>query len=376
MKYTKLLFTASLLCFIAVFSSQSCKDPISGDFQSGTTTLKEVNKGYSYNGISSTVGSLGRVLFYDKHLSINNSVSCGSCHNQVIAFSDNQAKSLGFENQTTGRNTPPIQNLFGGFLFKQENTKGEVPDHGNLFWDGRETFLPSMVLKPMLNHVEMGLFNEKMIVEKVKEQPYYADLFAKAFPNEPTITLSHIATALSGFVGSISSESSTFDKSQEKPGQPLNPKEERGKELFISVYRCDRCHQISSPHGYLFGGESGNGFADIGLDQNPTDIGLGNVTKDASDNGKFKIPSLRNIALTAPYMHDGRFKTLEDVIEHYSLHINNSANLDENLKEENGQAIRLNINANDKSAIVAFLNSLTDNSMISDPKFSDPFIRK
>jgi cytochrome c peroxidase len=144
--------------------------------------------------------------------------------------------------------------------------------------------------------------------------------------------------------------------------------------LFFTKYDCSSCHlSVTIPAGYGVFGMTSN-FMNIGLDENYFDKGLGALTGNPNDDGKFKIPSLRNIALTAPYMHDGRFSTLSEVLDHYSHGIASSANLDERLKGSNNQPIQMNISEQEKAAVIAFLETLTDYSMIQDVRFSSPFI--
>jgi cytochrome c peroxidase len=300
---------------------------------------------------------LGRVLFYDSHLSVNNAISCGSCHKQTLAFSDNVSLSRGFENIQTSRNAPPIQNLGNSFFGSSE-----------LFWDGRESFLQSMVLKPIVNHVEMGMNDMDDVVERVRNLPYYADLFEKAF-GTPEVTADGIAFALASFTGSIFSFSTRFDRYMGGQESALSAIELQGKNLFFEKYNCNSCHQTQESNGYQIGG----GFVNIGLDVNYVDKGRGAFTHHAEDDGKFKIPNLRNIALTAPYMHDGRFATLDAVLEHYSHGIINHPNLDSRLKGTDGQGLQLNITNEEKTAIIAFLNALTDFQMITNPAYSNPF---
>jgi len=140
--------------------------------------------------------------------------------------------------------------------------------------------------------------------------------------------------------------------------------------MFFGKYNCNTCHQVTIPNGYQLGG--GGGFVDTGLDQSPVDKGRFDVTGKLSDVGKFKIPTLRNVALTGPYMHDGRFTTLEEVLNHYSTGILSSKNLDPRL-QENGVPKQLLITDEDKQALIAFMNTLTDYRMITDPKLSSPF---
>jgi cytochrome c peroxidase len=353
---------------------------------------------YSYNvmtdpnGINDHIPTLGRVLFYDRQLSVNNSVSCSSCHKQNLAFADNVAFSTGFDNRLTLRNSMPIQNLLAqNFVFLDSgfSIRPEVSSSSNffagtsagLFWDGREGILQTMVLKPIGNHVEMGISDMNILNQKLSSIPYYRELFTKAF-DSPEVTTEKIGKALSSFLLSITSRNTKADHSmintvlddkfnttdESIPHGELSAIEERGMNLFTTVYDCNACHQVQNPHGYIMAGT----FANIGLDAQYADNGLQNVTKRSSDAGKFKIPSLRNVALTAPYMHDGRFETLNDVLDHYSEGIANHPNLDKRLKKD-GQAMRLQIPQHDKDAIIAFLHTLTDYEMIKDPKFSNPF---
>jgi cytochrome c peroxidase len=319
-----------------------------------------------FNGVDNNIATLGRVLFYDKHLSLNNSVSCGSCHKQTLGFADNVKFSAGFQNHSTLRNTLPIQNLNNsGVITVFDNF---FPSQPSLFWDGRASFLPNMVLMPITNHVEMGMGDMDQIVEKVKGLSYYNDLFTTAFGGENTVNSENIANALSQFVSSIFSGNTKFDKFRSGLTQ-LTALETEGRNLFFNKYDCNSCHQAEQLNGYELGGK----FANIGLEEVYTDKGRENITNDPSDNGKVKIPSLRNIALTGPYMHDGRFNTLEEVLNHYSTGIASTPGLDQRLKNDSGNPLRMNISDHEKTAIIAFLHTMTDYSMITDPKFSNPF---
>jgi cytochrome c peroxidase len=217
-----------------------------------------------------------------------------------------------------------------------------------------------------LHPVEMGFFSKEDLVKRVNSKSYYRTLFQEAFGHD-SATVDEIAIALASFIANFE------PRNTKSSGLENNLSAARGEELFVEVYRCDRCHRVGVPDGYLFGGSSFNGFSDIGLENNSGDKGLGNVTNRASDNGKFKIPSLTNIALTAPYMHDGRFKTLDEVIEHYSIGVKGAENLDPILKDANGDPIKLNITPQDAQDIIAFLHTLTDFNFINDKRFSDPF---
>ena len=301
--------------------------------------------------------TLGRVLFYEQQLSVNNATACASCHKQAFAFADDVAGSRGFENRLTSRNSMPIQDL--GF----SNIGFGMPT--NLFWDGRAMNLEDLVPGPLTNHIEMGLDDVEVLPAKLARLPYYAPLFQSAFGSEE-ITTPKIAAAIATFLRAISAANSRFDQHQSTGQSVLTALELQGEHLFNTTYDCAGCH--TPGQGYM-----GNSFMDIGLDNTYADPGLQTVTNRAEDRGKFKIPNLHNIALTAPYMHDGRFATLSDVIDHYSRGIRQSPNLDPRLQDDEHRALRLNITEQDKQALIAFLGSLTDHTMVTDPKFSDPF---
>ena len=315
------------------------------------------------------IATLGRVLFYDRQLSLNNSISCASCHKQNLAFADNVALSEGFEGKRTLRNSMPIQNLAVSFFM---DSLGFFPEPGIfttlLFWDGRETQLQQMVLKPIVNHIEMGIRNLDDLSAKLGALPYYQDLFKKAY-GDSHISSGRIAEALSHFLMAIKANNTRFDLSMQGI-KPLNAIEGLGAELFVTTYECNACHQVQDAHGYLL---QGGVFANIGLQAEYADDGLAMVTGNASDKGKFKIPSLRNVALTGPYMHDGRFETLEDVLDHYSEGVQDHPNLDPKLRNANGNPISMEIPQPDKEAIIAFLNTLTDYEMLTDRRFANPF---
>ncbi len=204
--------------------------------------------------------------------------------------------------------------------------------------------------------------------------PYYESLFAAAFPDSVTnyYTPANIGTALAAFCSSINSSNTKFDQSNFQPGI-LSSIEPEGKNLFFTKYNCSSCHlSVTVPNPYGF--DTTQAFLNIGLDVVYADKGLGARTGKSSDDGKFKVPSLRNIALTAPYMHDGRFATLNDVLEHYSHGITDNANLDSRLRDSSNQPRRMNISDHEKEALIAFLNTLTDYSAVLDKKFSSPFV--
>src|SRR5258706_954723 len=356
---TKLLIIAVVTTAV-VGNFISCKKEDSASIKPKTAYLDLPAIAYNYSGqFPNEVATLGRVLFYDAHLSVNNAVACGSCHKQALAFSDNVAFSRGFENHLALRNTLPIQNIpMGGPFFGP----------ANLFWDGRAQFLPAMVLMPIANHIEMGMSDLNALVERLKGLPYYDNLFQEAY-GSTEITKDEVSTALAAFTSSIFSNKTRFDRYM--MGQAsLSAIEQQGKDLFSNKYNCNGCHHVEQS---FFGYPTDSSFINIGLDVNYSDNGVGLITGNPADNGKFRIPSLRNVALTAPYMHDGRFATLDEVLEHYSHGIANHPNLDSRLKTPENTPIAMNISSQEKVAIVALLNTFTDYSMITDPKFSSPF---
>jgi cytochrome c peroxidase len=305
--------------------------------------------------ITDAGATLGRVLFYDAKLSRNNAVSCASCHKQNLAFSDNGKGSAGFGGLVTPRNSMAITNP----LFNH-----------NLFWDSRSTSAMDLVTKPIQNHIEMGIEDMTALSAKLAEVEYYPELFKQAF-GSADIHEQRIASALSQFVNSMTSVDSRFDREQVRNFSGFSTLEKMGMDLFMSKRaNCTGCHaQPTFAAADFPGGEYGaptvKGTANVGLDV---------VYKDqGKEEGQFRIPSLRNIALTAPYMHDGRFETLEEVVEHYNSGIAMHRKLDRKLRNPDGTPKRLNLDALEKRALVAFLRTLTDETFVRDPKFSDPF---
>jgi cytochrome c peroxidase len=305
------------------------------------------------NPITNAGATLGRVLFYDGALSFNNSVSCATCHKQNLAFADNKAGSIGFEGRETPRNTPPIMNMRFSNSF---------------FWDMRTSNLETQVLQPVENHIEMGMEDPEFLVQKLSTVDYYKPLFKEAFGSEE-ITKVNISKALAQFIRSMTSFNSKMDKQLLNGEQVFNELEMEGMQLFVNS-TCNNCHRVVSTGVFEdFGGYNGTGddLANIGLDLIYEDNG-------ASD-GRFKVPSLRNLKYTAPYMHDGRFATLAEVLNHYSSGIQDHEQLDARLKGGDGHPVTLNLTQHEKEAIIAFLLTLEDTDLILDEKYSDPFIR-
>jgi cytochrome c peroxidase len=311
--------------------------------------------------------TLGRVLFYDKQLSLNNSVSCGTCHHQSKSFADGLAGSKGFEGKVTTRNSMAIVNPI---------------TQNNLFWDSRSKTLKDLALKPVQNHVEMGMENIDNLVAKIQKIDYYKPLLTKAYGSDQ-VTAEKLSDALSQFIGSITSNRSKLDIAEDTNFGNFSDLEKMGHAIFNSdKAKCSSCHGGATmaaqdgPNDPYGGGGGGNifgsgqdrkGATNIGLDLQYADQGVG--------EGNFKIPTLRNVGLTAPYMHDGRFETLDQVVEHYSSGIKPHKHLDPKFKDVNGHVKKLDLSSVEKKALVAFLHTLTDHEMIKDPKWSDPFKR-
>jgi cytochrome c peroxidase len=284
---------------------------------------------------------LGKKLFFERRISINNRQSCADCHSPDKAFTDGRRVARGAEGDQGPRNSMPLINL----AWKNE-----------FFWDGRAKSLREQVLQPIQNPIEMhqSLTN---LASKLAKADNYPALFSAAF-GSPEITPQKISLALENYLLTLTSFDSKFDRAL-RGDEQFTPEERRGFELFSTEYDprrrqygadCFHCHG-----GPLFQSQS---FANNGLDDRFTDPGREKVTGKASDLGKFAVPSLRNVALTAPYMHDGRFKTLDEVIEHYVSGVRRSATLDPNLAKHPDGGVPLS--TADKKALVAFLKTLTD----------------
>lgn len=322
----------------------------------------------SHNPITNDGATLGRVLFYDKNLSLNRTTACGSCHRAEKAFADSSPFSHGLYGQPTKRNSMTLVNT----RFYQR---------GRFFYDERASTLESQVIMPILDHTEMAL-NPGQIIERVAEQPYYKQLFIKAFGSN-TVTNERIEKALSQFIRSMVSHNSKYDEGRAQVANMREPfpnftaQENRGKDLFLKPFseggvNCYACHTTEafvSPN---------TGPINNGLDAtSTTDLGAyGFYTSNPEMAGAFKIPTLRNIALTGPYMHDARFNTLMQVIEHYNSGVKNHPNLSPLLKGENGQPWQLNLTDYDKLSLLRFLYTLTDQTIMSDPRWIDPFINQ
>ena len=299
---------------------------------------------------------LGRYLFYDPILSKDSSISCSSCHQQAFAFSDGNVKySTGVNGHQLNRNTPPIFNL----AWNQ-----------HLFWDGKANSIEEQVFFPVRDHLEMGL-DWNLATNRLKNSVFYKACFQAAFEGK-VIDSVLVAYAIAQFERTIISYNTRLDKALRREVF-LTKDELKGLELMNdqSKGNCLHCH----PTDANFVSTTGK-FANNGLDTFSTvyalkDAGRGGVSNNKADFGLFKIPSLRNITLTAPYMHDGRFKTLEEVLDFYTSGVKQNPTIDSKMHFANEAGV--NLTALEKRQIIIFLNALTDSVLIIDEAFSNPF---
>lgn len=358
-------FVLTILCW-------SCAD----DTKIGTPTPYELippahfgdnfeipnNNSFTVEGIA-----LGRNLFYEKQLSRNGQVSCGSCHQQAKSFTDGARFSMGVDRELTSRSSMSIVNLLWNTRF---------------FWDGRAGSLEEQALQPIADHIEMDLPLDEA-VQRLNESESYRQQFMAAFETDE-VTSDLIAKAISQFMRTLVSSDSRYDRFLLGEGV-LTDQEKLGLDLFFTHPEptiglrggnCGDCHLNILTSGDR---EGFQGFHNNGLElETDLEDGLMTITGKPEDKGKFKAPSLRNIALTAPYMHDGRFATLEEVLEHYNENIKNSATLDVLITDATNNAVKgekvmLGLTDEEKQAIIAFLHTLTDENFINDEAFSDPF---
>ena len=315
------------------------------------------------NPVTDAGATLGRVLFYDTRLSANQTIACASCHKHELAFTDEAPLSTGFEGGLTGRNSMSL-------------AMARYYQNGHFFWDERAATLEEQTLMPIQDQTEMGLSLEEL-ESRLANTEYYPPLFEDAF-DSPEITSNKVALALSQFVRSMVSYQSRYDQARQTapPGPPgaapwpdFTPEENLGKALFFDPNRgnCAACHGTEA---FIAPGPRNNG-----LDLVSEDEGLGGVNGNPQDIGLFKVPSLRNVELTAPYMHDGRFEQLSEVIDHYDNGVQPHPNLSPQLRANgpNGPPRRLNLSPAERQALVAFLETLTDESFLADERWADPF---
>lgn len=299
---------------------------------------------FTDNTVSQAGFDLGHRLFYENALSIDNSTNCGSCHQQFAAFANLDHKvSHGVNNCFGTRNAPPLFNLVW---------------QPNFMWDGGVHHIELSALNALVNPCEMANTLDN-IVKTLSNKPPYPQLFKNAF-GSTEINSQRLFKALTQFTGMMVSANSTYDKyiRKEKGGE-FTSDELAGYALFKQ--KCNTCH--SEP---LF---TNNSFTSNGLDINPKDAGREIITLAMADFGTFRVPTLRNIAVTSPYMHNGRFGTLDNVLKHYNSGVKNHNNLDAKLKQ-NG-VLGIPLSATEQQQIISFLKTLTDNEFIHDPKFAE-----
>ena len=298
---------------------------------------------------------LGRRLFYDPILSADSSMACASCHLPERAFTDGRSLAVGIKQRQGRRNALSLANA--AYQYK------------GLFWDGRSASLEEQALIPVEDPNEMG-HDWKAVEEALRRHPAYPAWFIEAFGIADTSELTRqlAAKALAQFERTLISADSKYDRVMQGDGA-FTELEERGRQIFFDTSEelpqgeCGHCH--TPP---LFTDQT---YMNNGLDEAPElasfhDKGRGEATGQYYDNGRFRVPSLRNVSLTAPYMHDGRFATLEEVIEHSNQSGHPSENVDPKIR-------KLHLADIDKQALIAFLGTLTDSSFVNNPELDDPF---
>ncbi len=299
---------------------------------------------------------LGRMLFYDKTLSLDYTISCGSCHAPDAGFSDPNQYSEGVNGTLGNRNSMALINLGWQNFF---------------FWDGRAATLEEQILQPVENPVEMHL-QWTEAVARLQSKLEYRNQFYRAF-GITEIDKEHVAKAIAQFLRTMISASSKYDVMYKViNGMQLTPQEQAientitneewaGYDLFKSLTGadCAHCH-----NGTLMQVQK---YSNNGLDASFTDLGRGGVTGNPNDNGKFKVPTIRNIGFTAPYMHDGRFATIDDVIDHYSTGVHQSPTIDPLIEYAFQGGVQLD--QNQRNLLKAFLLTLNDTNFVTNPKF-------
>jgi len=375
-------------------------DIFNADFQNSLPNYL-VTMGLSQHVIDRNKANLGRIVFYDESLSLDGKISCASCHKQNRAFADDVAFSKGVTGHLTARNSMSLGNV-ASFAAHYASINGVKPD---LLWDGRAADIVNQAPMAFTNPHEMGLTMAE-VIEKAKAREYYPYFMLQAY-GDPAVTESRLLEGLQEFVHAMGSASSKLDKALDKVNGDLfgtssisipitaqrdsiissylgvititdtvgtdtiikslldfSESELRGRSLFSQ--NCTKCH---SPIRSL----QSEFLACNGLDMNYVDQGLGDISSRQGDKGVFKSPSLRNIAFTAPYMHDGRFKTLHEVLDFYSTGIQSHPNLHPLLRDSNGQALKMNFSDQDKLDLLAFLKTMNSYDVGTDSRFSNPF---
>ncbi len=316
----------------------------------------------SQNTFSIAKATLGRYLFYDRRLSVNNTKACASCHAQQFAFTDSYSRSIGSMGDLHQRNSKPLVNI----IFEKYLTSADSTLH----------FPEYQLHNPMFNTdpIEMGWAgNEKMIIERIKKVALYDSLFKVAFPSQTAFTIKNIQFAISSFVKTITSFNSPYDRFlYQNDSTALSPSQKKGMVLFnSSKLNCSFCHggpNFSKPslqnHNYYFN----TGI--LKSAQLPIDSGLYVCTKKPMDIGAFKVPTLRNLAFTAPYFHNGSVHSLYDVIAMYEGASSSQPN---DTLQKNQFISGFKLTSQERDDLVAFLLSLSDSSVIVNPQYANPF---
>jgi cytochrome c peroxidase len=294
--------------------------------------------------------ALGKKLFFDKILSGNGTQSCATCHDPQKAFTDDRQFSDGIDGIFGNRNSMPLFNLAWNF-------------DERFFWDGRALSIERQAFEPVTNPIEMHA-NWAIVANKLQEHSEYPILFKQAF-GTLTIDSTLVTKAIAQFERTIISGNSKFDQFL-RGETTLTTEEQNGFDIFMDEARGDCFHCHGSNNNPLW---TDNSFHNNGLDTTFSDLGLGAITGDPADNGKFKSPSIRNLVYTAPYMHDGRFSTIEEVINHYSEGLKPSATIDPLMKKVNNGGV--NLSAKDKADLKAFLLSLSDLDFINNSNLQE-----
>ncbi|MCX7633248.1 MAG: hypothetical protein N2Z22_07950 [Turneriella sp.] len=312
----------------------------------------ERNPGLTYEAVE-----LGRFLFYDKDLSADSTIACASCHKQQFGFADNVRFSPGVKGRLGKRNTMPLVNLVSDRRF---------------FWDGRAASLEEQVLMPIEEFNEMDLPLDELI-DRLQKHPIYPALFERAF-NTRKITRELIASALAQFVKSIISYSAPDDYMRAVDANKLKlsqiPAEMRKYWPIylknVQIMNCGACHTMVAAAGQ-------NMFEDAGLEENPEDVGYYVVTRKEEDKGKFKVPTIRNLEVTAPYMHDGRFATLREVIEHYRSKMIRKKNISPLYLDSQNRIKTTTLTEEQIAVMMEGFPMYTDKKLLSDPRYGNPF---
>ena len=295
------------------------------------------------NPMSERKIALGRALFFDKQLSIDGTVSCATCHDPASAFASGEAVAIGVRGQKGTRNAPTLLNSVSSKTY---------------FWDGRVTTLEEQAKHPLLNPSEMGMKNEAALVGRLSDIDEYRKSFHRVFPREG-ITIDTIAIAIAAFERTLVSDNSPFDRFIRGDRDAISAAQKRGWELFKGKAGCIECHSFSSASPFFTDFKFYN--TGIGF----TELGRYLVTKDSKDIGAFKTPTLRDVELTGPYMHNGSIKTLLDVVRFYNQGGEKNSNLDKKLHP-------LNLTDEEMSELVEFMRALTSDAVLRQVQSSKP----